>query len=210
MSLSPVSGTEVPETANGVATPVALENGPQVPVSVKCSSRLPGPGEASVDGSLAHTENHAVVENRVYDVRDHVDTDMDINGRTSSLSLESPQVAEPPLPAVTGTEDLEPGSKDTDIPEASKIVDPTDAILLWDSALHRQSKDSCQRGGPVTVDRAQTDAETADGGCDGREEEEEEDGEREKQDVEEDEKNENKLETQHAGRRTEVEVGLLF
>ncbi|XP_030589589.1 BLOC-1-related complex subunit 6 [Archocentrus centrarchus] len=201
MSLSPVSGTEVPETANGVATPVALENGPQVPVSVKCSSRLPGPGEASVDGSLVHTENHADVENRVYDGNDHLDTEMDINGRTSSLSLQSPRMADLSLPAVTDTEDLEPGSKDTHIPEAPKTVDPTDAILLWDSALYRQSKDSCQQEGPFTVDRQQTEAETADGGSDSREEEV--DGEREKQDVEEDEKNENKLENQHAGRRTE-------
>lgn len=206
MSLSPVIGTDVPETANGVATPVALENGPQAPVSVKCSSRVPGTGEASVDESHMHTENHADanMENLVHHGKGFLDTEMDMNERTSSLSLQSPEEANPSLPTVTGTGETDLGSKDKDIPdEASKTVDPADAVLLWDSALHRQSKDSYQQGHPVTTERQQTEAETADGGSNSQEEDV--DGETEKQDVEEDEKNENKLENQHAGRRTKVE-----
>lgn len=191
MSLSPVIGTEVPETANGVATPVALENGPHVPVSVKCGgSRLPG--EEAVDGTLGHTENHVDVEDRADDGKDHSYMEMDVNERISSLSLQ----ADSSLPAATDTGDTE--SKDTDIPEASKTLDPPDAVLLWDSAHCGQSKDSSRRGGYVT-----TDAETVDGGTGSREDEE--DGEKEKQDEEDDEKNEKKWRNQHAGRRAEAE-----
>ncbi|XP_069550026.1 BLOC-1-related complex subunit 6 [Brachyistius frenatus] len=190
MSLSPVIGTEVPETANGVATPVASENGPHVPASMKCGgSRFPGPAEASVDGSVGHAENHVYVENRVYDGKGHLDTETDINERTSSLSLHSPQMADPPLA------NSESGFKDTDTPEASKTVDPPDTVLLWDG----QSKVSSQRGRPVPTDRRQTE----DGGADSREEDE--DGEKEKQDEEEDEKNESKWRNQHSGRRADAE-----
>lgn len=158
-----------------------------------------------MDESHMHTENHADanMENLVHHGKGHLDTEMDMNERTSSLSLQSPEEANPSLPTVTGTGETDLGSKD--IPdETSKTVDPADAVLLWDSALHRQSKDSYQQGHPVTTERQQTEAETADGGSNSQEEDV--DGETEKQDVEEDEKNENKLENQRAGRRTKVEV----
>ncbi|XP_022062009.2 BLOC-1 related complex subunit 6 [Acanthochromis polyacanthus] len=195
MSLSPVIGTEVPETANGVVTPVALENGPHVPVSVKCvGSRLPGPREETVDRSIGHTENHVDGENRVDDVKNHLHTEMDGNFRTPSLSLQ----AELPITDVTDSGDSE--SKDTDIPEASKTLDPPDAVLLWDSAQCGQSKDSSQCRNNATADIQLTEA---DGGTDSREDEA--DGEREKQDEEDDEKNESKWRNQHAGRRAEAE-----
>uniref|UniRef100_A0A3Q1FR54 BLOC-1 related complex subunit 6 n=1 Tax=Acanthochromis polyacanthus TaxID=80966 RepID=A0A3Q1FR54_9TELE len=195
MSLSPVIGTEVPETANGVVTPVALENGPHVPVSVKCvGSRLPGPREETVDRSIGHTENHVDGENRVDDVKNHLHTEMDGNFRTPSLSLQ----AELPITDVTDSGDSE--SKDTDIPETSKTLDPPDAVLLWDSAQCGQSKDSSQCRNNATADIQLTEA---DGGTDSREDEA--DGEREKQDEEDDEKNESKWRNQHAGRRAEAE-----
>ncbi|KAM7404412.1 hypothetical protein PAMP_011757 [Pampus punctatissimus] len=202
MSLSPVIGTEVPETANGVVTPVSSENGPHVPVSVKCGgSRVPCPGEASEDESLGHTENHVGGENRVYDGEGCLDTDMDNNERTTSLSSHTPHVTDSSLPVATCTADSESGSKD--FPEASKVVEPPGAALLWDSAHQEHSKDLFQRGCPATTYRQQTEAETLDGGTDGREDEE--DGEKEKQDEEEDEKNEKKWRHQHAEGRKEVE-----
>lgn len=200
MSLSPVIGTEVPETANGVVTPVSSENGPHVPVPVKCGgSRVPCPGEASEDSALGHTENHVDLENRVYDGEGRLDTETYNNG---SLSLHTPHETDPSLPAATCTEDSEDsesGSKDSDIYEASNTAEPPGAALLWDPA---HSKESSQRGGPITSDRQQTD--TVDGDTDSRDEEE--DGEKEKQDEEDDEKNEKKWIHQRAGGRKEVEV----
>ncbi|KAM4562687.1 BLOC-1-related complex subunit 6 isoform 1-T2 [Odontesthes bonariensis] len=208
MSLSPVIGTEVPETANGVASPVALENGPHAPVSVKYGgSRLPGPGETSVDETLGNTENHIDTENRVFDGKSHFDAEISINERLSSLSLHSPQVADPSIPAGSSTADSESRFKDTDIPEASKTLDATDVVLMWDSAQppqHGESKGSYQQGGPVTAGRPQTKAVNVEGGTDSREQEEEENGGIEKQDEEDDEKNENKWRKQHTGRRTEM------
>lgn len=205
MSLSPVIGTEVPETANGVVTPVASENGPHVPVSVKCGgSRVPCPGEASEDESLGHTENHVVRENRVYDGESYLDTDMDNNERTTSLSSHSPGVTDPSLPEATCTSDFEYASKHADFPEASNTVMPPGAALPWDSAHQAHSKDLSQRGGPASTYRQLTETETLDGGTDSREDEE--DGEKEKQDEEEDEKNEKKWRHQHTEGRKEVEV----
>ncbi|XP_073326970.1 BLOC-1-related complex subunit 6 isoform X2 [Pagrus major] len=212
MSLSPVIGTEVPETANGVVTPIPLENGPHVPVSVKCEgSRVPCPGEASEDGALGHSENHVDVENRVYDGEGYLETKTYNNERTSNISSShTSHVTEPSLPAATCTGDSESSSKDTDIPEA---LEPPGAALLQDSAQQAHSKDSSERGGPTTTYRQPTEAETVDGGTDSQEEEEEdeeeeeeeEDGEKEKQDEEEDEKNEKKWIHQRAGGRAEVE-----
>ncbi|XP_018530633.1 BLOC-1 related complex subunit 6 [Lates calcarifer] len=200
MSLSPVIGTEVPETANGVVIPVASENGPHVSVSVKCGgSRAPCLGEASEDGSLRHTDNYVDVENRVYDGEGHLDAEMAINERASSLSLHTPQVTDPSLPTATCTGDSESGSIIRYIHESSNTVEPPGAALLWDSA---HTKDSPQRGGPVSTDRQQTEAET-DRGTDSQEDEE--DGEKEKQDEEDDEKNENKWRNQYAGERTQME-----
>lgn len=207
MSLSPVIGTEVPETANGVVTPVPSENGPHVPVSVKCGgSRVPCPGESSEDRDLGHTENHVDVENRVYDGEGRLDTETYNNGRTSSLPLHTSHVTDPSLPAATCTgdsEDSDTGSKDTDIHEVSNTVEPPGAALLQDSSQQAHSKKSSQRGGPATTDRQQTETETVDGDTDSRDEEE--DGEKEKQDEEDDEKNEKKWIHQRAGGRTEVE-----
>ncbi|XP_072222833.1 BLOC-1-related complex subunit 6 [Leuresthes tenuis] len=212
MSLSPVIGTEVPETANGVASPVALENGPHAPVSLKYGgSRLPGRGEASVDGTLGNTENFIGTENRVYDGKSHFDAETNINQRTSSLSLHSPEVTDPSVPAGSSTADSESGSKDTDIPEASKTLDAPDVVFIWDSAQppqHGESKGSYQQGG-VTAGRPQTKAVNVEGGTDSRKLQEGDEGEEdegiEKQDEENDEKNENKWRKQHTGRRTEME-----
>ncbi|XP_042348455.1 BLOC-1 related complex subunit 6 [Plectropomus leopardus] len=205
MSLSPVIGTEVPETANGVVTPVSSENGPHVPVPGKYGgSRVPCPGEDSEDRTLEYTENHIDVENRVYDGEGCLDTETYNNGRTSSLSLHTSNVTDPSLPAATCTgdsEDSESGSKDTDIHEASYTVEPPGEALLWDPAQQAHTKESSQRGGPATTDRQHT--ETVDADTDSREEEE--DGEKEKQDEEDDEKNEKKWISQRAGGRTEVE-----
>ncbi|XP_026224223.1 BLOC-1-related complex subunit 6 isoform X2 [Anabas testudineus] len=200
MSLSPVIGTEVPETANGVVTPVALENGPHVPVSVKCGeSRLSCPGESSEDGSLGYTENHVDEENRVYNDEYHLDTEIDINERTSTLSLHTSRGTNPSLPD-TCAEDSESGPFNRDFPDASNTVKPPDAALLGHSA---HTKDSSKQGGTATTDREPTGTETADGGADSREEVE--DGEKEKQDEEEDEKNENKWKSQYTGGRKEFE-----
>lgn len=208
MSLSPVIGTEVPETANGVVTPVSSENGPHVPVSVKCmGSRVPCPGEASEDQSLGHTENHVGGENRVYDGKGCLDTDMDNIDRTTSLPSHTPHVTDPSLPAATCTADSESGSKDTDFPDTSNTVEHPGAALLWDPAQQAHSKDLSQRGGTTTTCRQLTEAETLDGGIDSREDEE--DGEKEKQDEEEDEKNEKKWRHQHAEGRKEREVSRL-
>ncbi|KAM9350318.1 BLOC-1-related complex subunit 6 [Symphorus nematophorus] len=214
MSLSPVIGTEVPETANGVATLVPSENGPHALVSVKCGgSRVPCPGETSEE-DLGRTENHVDVENRVYEGEGRLETETYNNGRTSSLTSHTSHETEPALPAASCTGDLESGSKDTDIPEASNAVELPGAALSWDSTQQAHSKDSSQRGGPATTYRQQTEAKTVDGGTDSREEEEEdeeeeeeeeEDGEKEKQDEEDDEKNEKKWIHQRSGGRTEVE-----
>ncbi|XP_040009315.1 BLOC-1 related complex subunit 6 isoform X2 [Xiphias gladius] len=195
MSLSPVIGTEVPETANGVVIPIASENGPHVSVSVKCGGRrVPCPGEVSDDGSLGYTENHADVENKVYDGEGRLDTEMAINERTSSLSLHTPWVTDPSLPAATCTGDSESGSIIRDILEASNTVEPPGAALLWDSAC---TKDTSQRGGPVTIERQLPEAENVDRGTDSQE--------KEKQDEEDDEKNEHKWRNQYAGGRTQME-----
>ncbi|XP_062248164.1 BLOC-1 related complex subunit 6 isoform X2 [Platichthys flesus] len=191
MSLSPVIGTEVPETANGVVIPVVSENGPHV--SVKCGgSRAPCSGEGSEDGSLGHTESTLNVENRVYDGEDHLDTEKVINERTSSLSLHT----DPSLSTDTCTGYSESVSIVRDIPEASSTAEPPGAALLWDSA---QTKDSSQREALISLDRQLTESETVDGSTDSRDEEE--DGEMEKQDEEEDEKNEKKWRNPYAGRK---------
>ncbi|XP_053281073.1 BLOC-1 related complex subunit 6 isoform X2 [Pleuronectes platessa] len=191
MSLSPVIGTEVPETANGVVIPVVSENGPHV--SVKCGgSRAPCSGEGSEDGSLGQTENTLNVENRVYDGDGHLDTEKVINERTSSLSLHT----DPSVSTDTCTGYSESVSIVRDIPEASSTAEPPGAALLWDSA---QTKDSSQREDLISLDRQLTEAETVDGSTDSRDEEE--DGEMEKQDEEEDEKNEKKWRNPYAGRK---------
>lgn len=201
MNLSPVTGTEVPETANGVVTPVPSENGPHVPVLVKCGgSRVPCSGDPSQDRALVDTENHVDVESRVYDGEGRFG--MYNNERTSSLPSHTSHVIDASFPAATFTGHSESGSKDTDVPEESNAVKPPGAAALRDSA---HSKDSHQRGGQVTTYRLQQEAETVDGGTDSRDEEED-DGEKEKQDEEEDEKNEKKWIHQRAGGRTEVEV----
>lgn len=200
MSLSPVISTEVPETANGVATPVGLEKGPHVPVSVNCGgSRLADPEEDSVDGFLEHTGNYVDSENRVNNGKSRSDTEEDISERTSNLSLLGPQAAETLLPAASNTGDDGSGPTDTDFQEASQTVDHPDTVLLWDPAQHAQSKESTQRGGRVPAVGQQRATEPVDGGL------EEEDGEKEKQDEENDEKNESKWRSRHTGHRAEVQ-----
>lgn len=193
MSLSPVIGTEVPETANGVVTPVSLENGPHAPASGKCGgSRLPGTGEEPLDGFPEHTENN--VENKVYTQNNLLDTEKDLNDRTSSLSLNSPQEAD--LSLDDGTSSGDSGSKD--IP--SKTDGAHNLVLLLDSAQQGESNHVCQLGGPFTIDRRQTGSIVR--GAESREEEE--NGEKEKQDEEKDEKSEKKWRSSEG--RTEMAV----
>ncbi|KAM6924904.1 BLOC-1-related complex subunit 6 [Xenentodon cancila] len=193
MSLSPVIGTEVPETANGAITPVALENGPLVPVSVKCGgSAILGSGEASMDG---HAENHVDVEYKMYDGKRHFETETHLNEKTLSLSIHSPQVTDHSFAPGISTRE----SKDTVIPEASKTPNTPDEDLMWDSAHDGESRDSYQKGGPVAADRWQTQPESGEGCTDSPEEEEY--GEREKQNK----KSKNKGRKKHSGWRTETE-----
>ncbi|KAG7520430.1 hypothetical protein JOB18_029014 [Solea senegalensis] len=190
MSLSPVIGTEVPETANGVVIPVVSENGSHVTVSVKCGgSRASCPEESSEDSSLEYTDNH--VENRAFG-DGHLDTEMAFNERMSHLLSEANWVTDQSLSVATSTGDSELGS----IPEALDTVKPPDAVLLWDST---RTKDSSLT---ITTDRQWTEAETVDRSTDSREDDE--DGAKEKQDEEEDEKNEKKWRNQFAGGRTQT------
>lgn len=192
MSLSPVTGTDVPETANGVVTPVSSENGPHVPGSVKhLGSRVPGSGDPSKD-----TENNVDVESRVYYGKGHLEKYN--KERMSSLLLHTSHEMDASLPTATSIGDS--SSRDTVIPEDSNIGEPPGAAPSRASAC---SKDSRQQGGQAPTHRWQREAETVYRGTDSQEEE---DGENEKQDEEEDEKSENKW----IYHRTEVEVGGLF
>lgn len=196
MSLSPVTGTEVPETANGVVTPVLSENGT---VSVKCGgSRVPCSGDLSQDGTLMDTGNYVDVENRVCDGEGRLE--MYSNGKASGLPSHTSHVTDASLSASTLTE----GSKDSDVPEDLNTAEPPDAAPPGDST---HSKDFTQ--GQATTYGQQMEAVAVDGDTNSREEEEEEeedDGEKEKQDEEEDEKNEKKWIHQRSGGRAEVKV----
>ncbi|XP_034027637.1 BLOC-1-related complex subunit 6 isoform X2 [Thalassophryne amazonica] len=186
MSLSTVIGTDVPDIANGIVTPLSLENGPHVPVGVKLGhSRVCCDVEASGDASFGQTEEKRDMESRVYMGEVQLDTETDINDRTSSLSLHTLHV--------TNTGDSK--SKGMDSP-----VEPPDTALPWDSVHHTPPKYSSQGGDLSTAGRQQAEKQTVDGGTDKQEE-----GEKEKQDEEDDEKNEMKWRTQHAGERTEAE-----
>lgn len=190
MSLSPVTGTDVPETANGVVTPVSSENGPHVPGSVKhLGSRVPSSGDPPKD-----TENHVDMESRVYYGEGHYNKE-----RMSSLLSHTSHEMDASLPTATSMGDS--SSRDTAIPEDSNNGEPPGAAPSRASA---RSKDYQQQGGQATTHRWQREAKTVYRGTDSQEEE---DGENEKQDEEEDEKSENKW----IYHRTEVEVGgLLF
>lgn len=190
MSLSLVTGTDVPEAANGVVTPVPAENG-TVPV-ICGGSRVPCSGDSSPHGTLIETDNHIHIENKVPDGDGRTETYN--SGKTCSLTGAS-------LPAATRTE----CSRDTDGPEDSDAAETPDAVPPGDPA-HGQS--FSRQGGPATAYREQMEAEPVDG--DSREaEEEEEEGEKEKQDEEEDEKNEKKWIHQRSAGRAEVKVSRL-
>ncbi|CAN9515737.1 unnamed protein product [Ophioblennius macclurei] len=207
MSLSPVTGTGVPETPNGVVSPVALENGPHGPVSVNCGGgTLLDPAEDSSDGPFARTENHVDLENRVNDGKGHSDTEADVGGRMSALSLRGSQAEESSVPAAAAVSagDAQSAPKDTDTCQTLETARHPDGP--WDSARLGRAKESPRRGGAATGDRRLTEAEMLDESGDFQEEEEEEeDGEKEKQDEEDDEKDESKWRNQHAGKRAEAE-----
>lgn len=181
MSLSPVTGAEVPETANGDVTPVSSGNGPQIPASVKRGgSRVPCPEDQFED-------TYVDVESSVYDGDDHLE--MYNHQRTSgSASLTSRII-----------DDSETRSRD--------VPDDSDAAECPGAAL-RDPANSHQRGGQPSSKRQQTVAEKLQEGIDGPEEEDD-GGEKEKQDEEEDEKNDNKWIQPYAGGRTEAGVGEL-
>lgn len=189
MSLSLVTGTEVPETANGVVTPVPAENGT---VPVKCGgSRVPCSGDLSPDGSPIDTDNHIHVDNKVHDGEGRLETYN--NGKTCSVTDAS-------LPGATRTEH----SRDTDVPEDSDAAETPDAAPPGDPA---HCKHFSRQGDQATANRQQMEAEAVDrdpNSPEEEDEEEEEDGEKEKQDEEEDEKNEKKWIHQRSGGRAEV------
>lgn len=181
MSLSLVTGTDVPETANGVVTPVPTENG-TVPV-ICGGSRVPCSGDSPSTGTLIDTDNHIHIKNRVPDGDGH--SEMCNSGKMCGLAGAS-------LPAATRTE----CSRDTDVPEDS------DVALSGDSehcqGFGRQEDSAMAYG-------EQMEAETVHGDPNSRDEDEEE-GEKEKQDEEEDEKKEKKWIHQHSGGRVEGKV----
>ncbi|XP_029911601.1 BLOC-1-related complex subunit 6 [Myripristis murdjan] len=208
MSLSPVTGTEVPEAANGVATHISAEphseNGPHTPLPLKYGgSRVPCPVEGSDEGSLSDTENNVDVERRVYDGEGHLDVETDFNlsskldSQLHVKSLHASGALDPSLPTATCTGDSESGPKDTKLSEASDTVTAPGEALPGNSTQHTDSKDSSQRGRPAGADRQQTQTES--------QEALEEDGEKEKQDEEEDEKMERECGKQHAGGGTDME-----
>lgn len=205
MSLSPVTGTLVPETPNGVATPVSLENGPHGAVSVNYKgSTLPSPGEDSADRPFVHTGNHVDMENRVNDGNGQLDTEMDVSERISGLSLHSSQKAESSVPSATSTGDTDSPPKDSDICPTSETMYHSGG--LYETTQLGQSKESSQREDAITGDRQQMETETLEEGADCQEvEDDEEDGEKEKQDEEDDEKIESKWRNQHTGKRAEAE-----
>ncbi|XP_078144188.1 BLOC-1-related complex subunit 6 [Centroberyx gerrardi] len=196
MSLSPVIGTEVPEAANGVATPVSSEprseNGPHAPGLLKCGgSRVPCPGDGSEDGSPGEMENHVDLERRVYDGEGRFDTETEQNSTSSSLDSEVhvKSLHAPSFPTATCTGETESGPKDTELPEASNAAEPPGAAPPGDSSHHTDSKDSSRRGSPDDDNnRQQTETETV-----------------EKQDEEEDEKMERERGRQCAGGSTDLE-----
>lgn len=184
MSLSPVTGTEVSETANGLVTPVLSENGPQIPASVKYGgSRVSPSRDYSED-----TGNYVDVESRV----------SDDDGCLEKYNHERTSAS--PLLTFNIIGDSETCSRD--IPKQSEAAEPCGVASLRDPAL------SHQPGGQASTYRQQTVTEKLHESIDSPEEEEE-DGEKEKQDEEEDEKNDNKWIQSHAGGRTKAEVGEL-
>ncbi|KAF7645625.1 hypothetical protein LDENG_00200620 [Lucifuga dentata] len=189
MSLSPVIGTDVPETANGMVMPISAENGPHAPVPVKHGgSRVPCLGEGSEDGSF---ENHVDMESRVFDGQGRLAEETDNDETTSDLLLHAPHMLDASLPFATCTG--ESASGDSDIPDASTTAEPPGAAQPEDS----RHTDSAQRGGPASTYRHQTETVGA-----ANDREEDGDGEKEKQDEEDDEK---ELRKECAGGRTEVE-----
>lgn len=181
MSLSPVTGAEVPETANGDVTPVSSGNGPQIPASVKRGgSRVPRP-----EDQIEDTYDDA--ESSVYDGDDHLGM-YNHQRTTGSASLTS-----------RVTDDSETRSRD--------VPDDSDAAECPGAAL-RDPSHSHQRGGRALPNRQQTVAEKLQESPEGPEEEDD-GGEKEKQDEEEDEKNDNKWIQPYAGGRTEAGVGEL-
>lgn len=185
MSLSPVTGTEVSETANGVVTSVLSENGPQIPASVKYGGgRVSPPGDHSQDAG-----NYVDVESRVYDGDGCLEA---CNRGTTSA-----------LPSLTSNilGDSETCSRDS--PGESEAAEPLGAAPLRDHALSHQAEVQ------PSSNRQQTGTEKLHNRAAGPEEEED-DGEKEKQDEEEDEKNDSKWVQPHAGGRTKAEVGELL
>ncbi|XP_056129656.1 BLOC-1 related complex subunit 6 isoform X1 [Lampris incognitus] len=209
MSLFPVIGTDVPESANGVLTSVSLEpcseNGPNThtPGSLKFGgSRGPCHGQGSKDGSHRETENHIDMERAVYDGEGCLDTEAVHNSATSGLdsqthleSLHAPRRLDPSLPTATCTGDT--GPKDTQFSETSHSTDSPGTALPGDIAQHIESKDSpAPQGGPISSDRQWTGLESLEG---------EMDGEMEKQDEEEDEKKEREWDREHGAEGADME-----
>lgn len=181
MSLSPVTGAEVPETANGDVTPVSSGNGPQIPASEKRGgSRVPRPEDQFED-------TYVDVESSVYDGDDHSETCS--HRRTSgSASLTSRVI-----------DDSE--TRSGDVPDDCGAAE-------CPSAAPRDPARSHQRGRQASSNRQQTVVGKLQESTDGPEEEDD-GGEKEKQDEEEDEKNDNKWMQPYAGGRTEAGVGEL-
>lgn len=178
MSLSPVTGTEVPETANGVVTPVSSGIGPQIPASAKGGgSRVPCSGDQAEDPG-----NYVDVESGVYDG----------DGCLGMYNHE--RTSGPPSLVSRVIGDSEICSRG--IPKDSAAESPG-------AAPPRDPAFSHQRRGRASSNRQQTVTEKLQESTDSPEEEDD-DGEKEKQDEEEDEKNDSKWIQPHAVGRTEV------
>lgn len=136
MSLSLVTGTDVPETANGVVTPVPAENG-----TVICGgSRVPCSGDTSPHGTLIDTDCHSHTENKVPDGDGFSATYNNV--RTSSLTGASLPSRDPDLPEdsdTSGTPDAAPPGDPVHCQGFGRLGDP--ASVYGEETVDADSRD---------------------------------------------------------------------
>ncbi|XP_019718733.1 BLOC-1-related complex subunit 6 isoform X2 [Hippocampus comes] len=157
MSRSPVIDTEVPEMANGVATPPSSENSPHIAGSLNCVGlKEDFPEEGSEEGSQRHTESHRVHDHRC------LDTEIGDDVRTGHFS-----------PHPSHEMDLSP-SEDIYTTHTDYVVDPAGLgavqLLQQDWSGKASSEHSSCRGHPVTTEM--------DSGEEEKEKQDEEEGEK--------------------------------
>ncbi|KAM9829996.1 BLOC-1 related complex subunit 6 [Syngnathus typhle] len=157
MSRSPVIDTEVPEMANGVATPPSSENTPRVADSLNCVRRKENfPEEGSEDASHGHTENHVGAEIGVHERR-CLDTEMGHYSPHSSHEM-----------------DLSPSEDTRTAHTDDNVVCPAGLGAMWPLRQDRSGKalseHSSWRGHPIGTDM--------DSGEEGKEKQDEEEDEK--------------------------------